>query len=400
MGSRTVLEASATAGALLKTIREEPLATRAALSDRTGLSRAALSQRLDLLVAHGLVVTDGRARSTGGRPPAQFHFNSRAGLVLGIDVGISATRVGLANLSGEVLADCSGDLSVEDGPETVLRWVAQRTDALLAELGTDAAALWGVGVGVPGPVEFNAGRVVDPPFMPGWDRFPIREWFTERYGCPAVVDKDANIMALGEYLTAWRHLRHVLFVKAGTGIGCGIVADGRVYRGANGAAGDIGHIQLQGHGDPACRCGNSGCVEAMAGGWAIVRDLKKSGAAVKTAHDVAVLAQARDHEALNAIRRAGRLLGEALADAVNFFNPSVVIVGGSIGLAHGEFLAGVREVVYQRSLPLATQDLQIVPSPLGDRAGIIGAAHLIGEIILDPLAVDQRLTAAEGTVIA
>ncbi len=394
VSTRAAFASVATAGLLLKVLREEGLGTRASLSEHTGLSRAAMNQRLALLLAHDLVGTDGQGRSTGGRPPVQFHFNSLAGLVLGIDIGISATRIGIADLSGQILADVSGDLSIEDGPESVLAWVATRADGLLAKVGAAPNRLWGVGVGVPGPVEFDAGRVVDPPFMPGWDRFPIRKWFTDRYECPAVVDKDANIMALGEYRTAWTHLRHVLFVKVGTGVGCGIVVDGRAYRGASGAAGDIGHIQLQGYGDPICRCGNRGCVEAIAGGWALVRDLQATGASVRTARDVARMAHDRNPDALAAIRRAAHVLSEALADAVNLFNPSVVILGGSIGLAHGEFLAGVREVIYQRSLPLATQGLQIVPSSLGDRVGVIGAAHLVADLVLEPVAVDQRLARA------
>lgn len=394
MPTRTVLATTASAGTLLRVIREDTPGTRTALSDRTGLSRTALNQRLDVLLAHGLVVADGREASGGGRPPTQFCFNARAGLVLGVDIGITATRVGVADLSGQVLAEASDDLSVEDGPGPMLAWVTKQADALLDELGTTPACLWGAGVGVPGPVEFGAGQVVNPPFMPGWDRFPIRDWFADHYHCPAVVDKDANIMALGEYRSAWRHLPHVLFVKAGTGVGCGVIADGRVHRGASGAAGDIGHIQLQGHGEPTCRCGNRGCVEAIAGGWALVRDLRTAGSTARTARDVARLAHDRDHDCLLAVRRAGRVVGEALADAVNFFNPSVVILGGSIGLAHGEFLAGVREVIYQRSLPLATQDLQIVPSSLGDQAGIIGAAHLVTDLILEPQAVDARLISA------
>ncbi|MHB8293838.1 MAG: ROK family protein [Acidimicrobiales bacterium] len=397
MAKRTALAAAATAGALLRLVREGELGTRSALGEQTGLSRAAINQRLELLQGEGLVVPAGREQSTGGRPPVQFRFNSMAGLVLGVDIGISASRVGVADLSARVLADVSEEISVEEGPEVVLGWVASRTEELLARVGaagsdgSGAGRLWGVGVGVPGPVEFEAGRVVSPPFMAGWDHFPIRDWFVHRYGCPSVVDKDANIMALGEYLTNWQHLRHILFVKAGTGVGCGIVANGRIHRGTNGAAGDIGHIHLQGYGEPACRCGNTGCAEAIASGWALVRDLAALGAAVHTAADVARLANDRDHDALQAIRRAGKVLGEVLADAVNFLNPSAVIVGGTIGLAHGELLAGMREVIYQRSLPLATRDLQIVASTLGDRSGIVGAAHLLTKLILDPLAIDRRL---------
>lgn len=389
-----MFRAPATAGELLQVFRQESSSTRAELVARTRLSRVALGQRLAALVEHGLVMPDGQERSTGGRPPVQFRFNPGAGLVLGVDVGITASRVALADLEGDVVADLAERMSVEDGPEAVLGWVGRQADALLARMGRARSALWGAGVGVPGPVEFEQGRVVSPPFMRGWDRYPIRQWFVERFGCPAVVDKDANIMALGEHQRSWRHLRDILFVKAGTGIGCGIIAGGQIYRGARGAAGDIGHIQVRGEDGPLCRCGNLGCVEAMAGGWALIRDLRAEGVDVETASDVARLARAADPRAVAAVRMAGRVLGEALADAVNLLNPSLIVLGGAIGQGHGELLAGLREVIYHRSLALATTDLQIVPSSLGERAGVVGAARLVAAQVLTPAAIDNRLARA------
>jgi len=394
-----MFRAPVTAGELLQVVRGEVGATRASLGERTGMSRMAVEQRLSILVENGLVVADGLEQSTGGRPPAQFRFNSEGGVVVAVDIGISAVRVALADLAGDLLMDVSGSISIEDGPEVVLGLVEKYADELIAKR-PRPVELWGMGIGVPGPVEFEQGRVVAPPFMPGWDRYPIRDWATQRFGCPTVVDKDANIMALGEFHSSWSHLRHILFVKAGTGVGCGIITDGRIYRGANGAAGDLGHIEIA-DGDeiadgeaPTCRCGNVGCVEAMAGGWALVRDLRNKGIEVTTAGDVARMARAGDPGVLAAIRKAGRILGHALADAVNFFNPSVLVIGGAIGQAHGELLAGVREVVYRRSLTLATSDLQIVPSALAERAGVVGAAHLIGEQVMEAGAVDARLAAS------
>jgi predicted NBD/HSP70 family sugar kinase len=400
MNGRYLHSAPATAGELLQAIRAADGATRAVLAARTGLPRAALNQRLALLSRHGLVVADGHERSTGGRPPAHFSFNVRAGAVLGIDIGITAARVGVADLAGSILGDRAAALPVQEGPDVVLGWVVRQAEELLQELGIAESELWGVGAGVPGPVEFEQGRVVNPPMMPGWQQHPIRDWLSQRFGCPAVVDKDANIMALGEYRSSWSHLRHILFVKAGTGIGCGIIADGRVHRGANGAAGDIGHIQVNGYGDPPCTCGNTGCVEATAGGWALVRDLQAQGLRVRTAADVAKLASRGERRALHALRQAGRVLGEALSDAVNFFNPAVVALGGSLVQDQGELLAGTREVVYQRSLTLATRDLQVVTSSLGFRAGIVGAARLITERILTPHAVDKMLSSAADSASA
>lgn len=386
-----LVRATVTAGEILGLVRATEGITRALLAEHTGLSRMALNQRLSLLSRSRLIVADGHDPSTGGRPSARFVFNSRAGLVVGLDIGITAARVGIADLSGEILAETSRPASLDDGPEPVLQALVSDAEILIDSLGASRSELWGVGAGVPGPVEFEQGRVVSAPFMPGWQEYPIRARLADRLGCPAVVDKDANIMALGEHRASWSQVRHLLFVKVGTGIGCGVIADGRVYRGANGAAGDVGHIQLRGYGDPPCRCGNIGCVEAIAGGWALVRDLRNQGVNVDSAVEVAELARGRHREVLQLVRRSGRVLGDALSDAVNFFNPEVVVIGGSLASAHGELLAGTREIVYQRSLALATRDLQIVTSSLGDRAGIVGAAHLVIEHILTPAAVDRWL---------
>ena len=252
----------------------------------------------------------------------------------------------------------------------------------------------GIGVGVPGPVEFDSGRPVNPPIMPGWDDFPIPEWFDGRYGAPVLVDNDVNIMARGEHRLHWRETEHLLLIKVGTGIGCGIVADGHIHRGARGAAGDIGHIRVPGSEDVVCRCGNIGCLEAVAGGQALAERLAAKGADAGRSRDVVRLVRSGDAAAIRMVRDAGRTLGEVLAGTVNFFNPAVIVIGGDIAEAHAQLLAGVREGIFSRSLPLATRDLRIVPSRLGDRAGVIGAATMVIDHVLSPDAVDWALGAA------
>jgi predicted NBD/HSP70 family sugar kinase len=247
-----------------------------------------------------------------------------------------------------------------------------------------------VGIGLPGPVEHASGRAISPPIMPGWDGYPVSEHFVERYHVPALVDNDVNIMALGEYWTHWRdQVDDLLFIKVGTGIGCGIVASGRIQRGAQGAAGDIGHIRVAGYDDAVCVCGNTGCVEAVAGGGAMARRLRAQGRDTPNARAVVELVKAGDREATRLVRESGRVLGQVLAAAVNFSNPSVIVIGGDVANAHEQLLAGVREVVYQRSLPLATRHLRIIPSQLGDGAGIRGASAMAVERVLAPTAVDE-----------
>jgi predicted NBD/HSP70 family sugar kinase len=223
--------------------------------------------------------------------------------------------------------------------------------------------------------------------MPGWDGVSIPEHFLD-YGVPVLVDNDVNIMALGERTEHWGRHDHLMFVKVGTGIGCGIIAGGQIHRGEQGAAGDLGHVRVSGYDEVICDCGNHGCVEAVASGRAMASELRALGLEAKDSRDVVRLALGGNREAVRLVRRAGRLLGEVLASAVNIINPSVIVIGGDIAQLDRLLLAGVWEVIYQRSTPLATQHLEIARSRLGDRAGVKGAAFLVIEKVLSPAAVE------------
>ena len=202
----------------------------------TGLARSTVAQRVDALLARDLLVSRGDSQSTGGRPATMLAFNHRAGVVLSGDLGATHSRVAVTDLGGAVLAQTRHEIAIAEGPEVVLAWLEAAFDALLDEIGRGPDAVRGVGVGLPGPVEFATGRPVNPPIMPGWDRYPVGERLAARYGVPALVDNDVNIMAVGEHWSTWRDEAFLLFVKMGTGIGSGIVAGGHVHRGADGAA--------------------------------------------------------------------------------------------------------------------------------------------------------------------
>jgi predicted NBD/HSP70 family sugar kinase len=381
-------------GDLLSLIREGVAVTRADLARHTGLARSTVAQRVDALLASGLVVEAGGSASTGGRPPTVLAFNHDAGVVLVADLGATHARMAATDLAGTPLAETAEDLDIALGPTEVLTRVSARFQELLAETGRSPADVRGIGIGVPGPVEFASGQPVNPPIMPGWDGFDIPAWFADRYTAPVLVDNDVNIMARGEHWVHWRRTPHLLLVKVGTGIGCGIVADGQIHRGARGAAGDIGHIRATSSNDVVCRCGNVGCLEAIAGGQALADRLSAAGIDAANSRDVVRLVRDGDATATRMVRDAGRTLGEVLAGTVNFFNPAVIVIGGDIAEAHAQLLAGVREGILSRSLPLATRDLRIVPSRLGDRAGITGAAITAIEHVLSPAAVDQTLQTA------
>lgn len=380
------------AGALLQILRDGVPRTRSELAATTGLGRSAVAQRVDALLARGLVGSAGEAASTGGRPPAQLAFNPGARLALAVDVGATHVRIGLTDLASTVLAEDRGELDISLGPEVVLSWAVEHGRALLDGLGRPASDLVGVGIGLPGPVEHATGRPRNPPIMPGWDGFDVQGHVGSALGTVVVADNDVNVMALGERFLGFPDVEQLLFVKVATGIGSGIISHGTLHRGADGAAGDLGHVQVAGADDVLCRCGNRGCLEAVASGAAVAGRLRGDGVDPHGSGEVVALVRAGSVEALQEVRQAGRVIGEVLAGAVSLLNPSVIVIGGSLAAAGDPLLAGVREVVYRRSLPLATANLRIVPAVGGERAGIIGAACLVIDEVLSPAAVDRYVT--------
>ncbi len=391
MGDTTAAD---TPGEFLTLIRTGRASTRSELARVTGMSRSTVSQRIDALLAGDYIYEAGQAPSSGGRPPRTLAFNRDAGIVLVADLGATHSRLAAADLAGEILVEQTGDMDIAAGPDLVLSWTLDHFADLLAEVGRSTEDVRGIGMGLPGPVEYSAGRAVNPPIMPGWDGVDVRRLVQQTHPVPVLVDNDVNIMALGEYWTHWQDLvDDMLFVKIGTGIGSGIVANGEIYRGQHGAAGDMGHIQVPSASEVACRCGNLGCLEAVAGGAALAHQLTEAGIPSQDSRDVARRAKAGDATANRLVRTAGREIGEVLAGAVNLLNPGAIVLGGDIALAANQLMAGVRERIYERSTALATHDLRIERSELGDRAGVMGAAVMIIESILQPSAIDEALDA-------
>jgi predicted NBD/HSP70 family sugar kinase len=374
---------SASAGALLRHVRTGRARSRADLVALTGASRNTVSARVDQLIAANLLEEGGRGWSTGGRPPTLLQFNSRAGCVLAVDLGVTSVDVAVADLSAEILATAGHDIDVAEGPGPVLAEVDRLAEKALAEAGLTPADVCAVGVGVPGPVEHSTGRPSHPPIMPGWHDYPIPSAFG-RYECPVFVDNDVNVMALGEMGVAGSE-QDVLVVKVGTGIGCGVIVEGHVYRGAQGSAGDIGHIHVarpDGR-TVVCRCGQENCLEAIAGGGALLRDAIAAGLPVTTTRQLVELAAQGSGPALELVRDAGRTIGTVLAALVNFFNPHRIVVTGGVARAGVPLLAGIREAVYRRSMPLAARALEITVSEAPDLSGRVGAALMAIEGYLD-----------------
>ncbi len=388
---RTTAGATPGASDILQLLLDGQARTKAELAHLTGLARSTVSSRVDALLASGLVIPAGEAASTGGRPPSRIAFNRRAGLVLAIDLGASHGTVAIADLGGRILASTTRVLDIAAGPHAVLDMMAEEGRRLLDTEDLQGIALVGVGIGVPGPVEHSSGRPYNPPIMPGWDRFDVPRYVQQSFDVPVLVDNDVNILALGEQATSMPTVKDLVFVKVATGIGAGIIAGGQLQRGAQGSAGDMGHVRVPSSPDTFHAPGEDRDLEDLASGSAIAASLRAAGLDVADSGGVVELVRAGNVEAIEATRQAGRVVGEVLATMVNLLNPSTIVLGGSIARAGEHLLAGVREVVYRRSIPLATQHLAIVQSQAGERAAVIGAAIMVIREVLSPASVDLHL---------
>ncbi|MGW0909596.1 ROK family protein [Streptomyces sp. NPDC002853] len=391
----------ASAGHLLQLIRSGEATTRGALQQATGLSRSTVGHRLDQLFAAGWL-RDATGASTGGRPSVRLEFDPTHAAVIAADLETRHARVAVLDLAGNILAEHSGALLIGDGPDRVLDELARWFAPLLAEAEVDAAHICGIGLSVPGPVDWETAQIVQPPIMPGWDRFPVRERLREAWSehvvpgadaghppPPVYVDNDANLMALAEQRAGHPDCSAFVLIKASTGIGAGVIVGGEVYRGIDGGAGDIGHIRLHDRPDALCMCGSYGCLAAVASGGAIARQLTAAGVPTASGSDVRAHLATGHPDAVRFAREAGQRVGEVLVTVVTLLNPGVLVLTGD--LAGTPFLTGVRELLYQRAMPRTTSHLQVVTSELGDHAALMGATLMVVEHLYAPATADARL---------
>uniref|UniRef100_UPI001C5E4D0F ROK family protein n=1 Tax=Nonomuraea rhizosphaerae TaxID=2665663 RepID=UPI001C5E4D0F len=329
----------------------------------------------------------GAGVSGGGRPPSVLDVDAAGHLVLVADLGAGHARVALTDLAARPLAEEHAEMRIDRGPDAVLSWVREAFQRLLERTGRPAGQVCGIGVDLPGSVEHTSGRLLRSFLMPGWDEHPIGEALRGTFDVPVLVENDANAMALGEWWSSWRESRSLILIKVSTGIGTGIVLDGRIYRGVEEAAGNIGHVRLRESDDRVCTCGSRGCVASLASGHALATGLGR-----QSSREVVRLVQAGDPAAIAVTQEAGRTVGILLATAVSLLNPAVLVLAGDMAETREHYLTGIRESVYRRSLPYTTRNLEIVTSSLGDRAGIVGTAVLVMEHFLSPAEVDAALS--------
>lgn len=384
-GTATSLDASP--GGILNLVRAGAAASRADIARSTGLAPSTVTTRVEALMAAGYLREGGPGSSRGGRRPRQLEVDPSAGAVLGVDLGARHASFALFDLAGALLAERHLDMNIADGPQSILGWIVDQANSMVAE---QEQSLRGIGLGLPGPIEIPGGRLVSPSRMPGWNGVDAAAILTELSGVPATVDNDANLMALGEHLSVGEDVDHLVFVKAGSSIGCGVIASGALHHGHHGMAGDISHVSVPSAPRTLCSCGRWGCLDAVAGGAAIVTSLRTAGVEVADTQGVISLAQDGHPLATQTLREAGTRTGGVLATIVNFFNPQRLVLGGQLSEAEA-FVAGLRSAIYTECLPMATDQLEIVVTQTKALGGVIGAGRMMLDHLFDPRMVNASL---------
>lgn len=373
--------------------------SKADIVQSTDFSLATVTEHVDILVRSNLVIEVEMGDSTGGRRPRLLSFNAAAGYIIAIDLESTHVHVGLADLNCRILFSKSNEIDVATGPPSVLNQIKELVFFLLEDGGIESTLIRGIGMGVPGPVEYSTGLPAALPIMPGWDRYPIHQFWAQYFDCQCYVDNNVYTMALGERtVESISEIDNLIFLKIGNGIGAGIICNGQIYRGSTEYAGNVGHMNI-GH-DVLCYCGNRGCLETIAGGRAIGRRAEQLARDGKskilseilstngklTSEDVKRAVRESDPVAVELIRECGFEIGHVLAGLINFFNPSLVCIGGTVSETGDVLLASIRQAIYLRSLPLSTRNLFIQQSVLGERAGLVGAAVLaVDKIFVESL---------------
>jgi predicted NBD/HSP70 family sugar kinase len=377
------LDGPVTLSTLARLVASGTAVSKADLVQAAGLARTTVSTGVDELLDRGVLRIAGTRPTPGrGRPADRLALSPRGGHVLIADLGAHGAHLAVVDLSQRVRAHRHVDIDVGDGPDAVLATVESQLEALRDRVPGDDPVRAAV-IGVPGPVDGQRGTPVRPPIMAGWHAYPVAARLRRTFGCPVLLENDVNLRALGEARALPADQAPLLFVKVGTGIGGGLITGaGELHHGADGAAGDIGHVRVRGGPDVRCVCGNVGCIEALASASAIARRLREESATDVGVADVRALVARGDPAVLRLVREAAELIGEVVATLVHFYNPARVTLGGSVAAASDELLAGIRSVVYQRALPLATRNLVLANSVLGEFAGVAGAAVLGIERVL------------------
>ncbi|GAB3553888.1 ROK family protein [Arthrobacter tumbae] len=379
-------------GDIFRMIRDGSATSRSALARVTGLAPSTISLRVEQLEAAGLLAEIGPEKSTGGRRARQLTVAASYGVVAVADLGAHHVRMALADVTGTILATQEGPVDTAGGPELTARLLWENVLELTHSRGLTELDLKGTAIGLPGPIEYPSGRVILPSFMPNWHKSNLPELMSAYTQIPVLVENDANLLALGEYgaATGRQKPQHLLAVKLGTRIGCGIVSGGKLHRGAGGAAGEISHTAVNGTSTISCSCVSTNCLESVASGGALIPRLRELGFDLQSTNDVVALGSNAEPAAVKVLREAGAQIGGVLSSIVNFFNPNEVVLGGTLS-SSSVLVAAIRAELFQQVLPLAADSLDIRASQNPADAGILGAINLILEELLAPARIERSV---------
>jgi predicted NBD/HSP70 family sugar kinase len=369
------------ASTLARLVASHEAETQAELVRVTGLARTTVTGALDALLTAGVVRNIGARPKVGrGRPAEHLGLNPSFGLILVADAGVHVAHLSIHDLGQTTLVESAVSVAMSDGPDRTLDAISAEFHRMIDKL-TRPPRILALVIGLPGPMDTFRGVPVKPPIMPGWDAFPVADTLAAEFGAPVLVENDANLRALGEARALPSDQSPLLYVKMGTGIGGGLVtSSGELHHGADGAAGDIGHVRVPDADDILCACGNYGCIEAVASASAILRQLREASTSAMPLPDsheeIARALRTGDKVTVGLVREAAIRVGEVVANLVHFFNPARVVIGGGLTVASDDVLAGIRAVVYRRALPLATRNLVISHPTLGSHSGTAGGTVL------------------------
>lgn len=389
---------------VLALVRSKAATTRPDVARVSGYGRTVVTERLGQLIDAGLVEEGPTSSIPRGRAPRQLSFRPDAGAILTAEVEANEITVGVTDLEGRIVATLQVPHVLTPDADSAIAALDEALDASLRRAGIPREKVWGIGLGVPFPVDYATSRPIATPGWSAWDGYQLREHLEQRFGAPTWADNDVNLMALGELRSGLaRGVEDFVYVRVGRGIGGGIVSGGRLHRGAQGAAGALGHIKVVENSSIICRCGSTGCLQTVASGGALLAATTKLAVTGVSPilqrqlglrgqleyEDIAMAALEGDANANLALETSAEFLGTAIAMIVNLHNPALVLLGGPVVGLTGAYLANVRGTVLRKALPLATRDLRIEISPLGDQTGLMGAAAMVVDELFDPGRLDR-----------
>ena len=396
---------------VLDLVRRGRARSKPELQRATGLGRTIVVERVAQLLASGLVREGELGASTGGRAARELQINAEIGVVLVFYVNLKGVDVGVTDLTGQLLSRRHAESDFASGPEPLVDWLVETWADQLSELGRSGSDVWGIGGGIPAHIDFASGTLIDSPSLPAsWRGFPFRKHLSAAFGAPAWLDTDDNLLAVAELRTGnARDHENFIYVHADLALGCGIVTDGTLVRGAQGAAGNIGHITAYGADDTLCRCGRRGCVEAEFGGEALVRKAmvaslsgESPGLQRQAEINLSAIGEAArqgDAFAIELTRAAGYNIGRILAATINVMNPALLVVGGRLLETGTLFFASLREAILHHSLPFVTEGLTIQAVEHPQTAGLIGAANMVLDELFSPTELARWFVAGSPSAV-